>query len=101
MDGIRLISAEGLREATAVSMSGVDEVFGMPTSWGRGFAIGFPGSPELDSPTRFGVGGAGGSFACADTSTGIAFAVTKNRLTNDFNTVIQVSQVVTHALAHG
>lgn len=45
--------------------------------------------------------GAGGSFACADTSTGIAFAVTKNRLTNDFNTVIQVSQVVTHALAHG
>jgi hypothetical protein len=26
----------------------------------------------------FGVGGVGGSFACGDSATGIAFAVTKN-----------------------
>lgn len=99
VDGVRLISPERLREVTAVSTSGVDEVFGMPSAWGLGFGIGLPVSPELDSPTRFGVGGAGGSYACADTATGIAFAVTKNRLTNDFKTVTQVSQVITRSVA--
>ena len=33
------------------------------------------------------MGGAGGSFAYGDTATGIAFAVTKNRLTADFSAV--------------
>jgi CubicO group peptidase (beta-lactamase class C family) len=37
---------ERLAEATAVSSSGTDEVFGMPTTWGLGYAIGGPG------PTR-------------------------------------------------
>ena len=48
--------------------------------------------------TVFGVGGAGGSFACGDTSTGIAFAVTKNLLTPDFNAAKELSQLVTDSL---
>jgi CubicO group peptidase (beta-lactamase class C family) len=80
-----------------VAMSGVDEVFGMPTTWALGYAIGRPGA--MSSPTVFGVGGAGGSFACGDTATGIAFALTKNRLTPDFNAVAQLSQMVTEALS--
>jgi len=98
VDGIRLISPERLREATALSMSGVDAVFLMPSAWALGYSIGRLGSAPEDSPTSFGVGGAGGSFAYADRSTGIAFAVTKNRLTPDFNTATQLSQLVTTAL---
>ena len=101
LDGIRFVSPERLREATAVAMSGVDQVFGMPTTWALGYAIGRPGAlstPE-NSRTVFGVGGVGGSFAYGDTATGIAFALTKNRLTPDFDAVAQLSQMVTDALS--
>ena len=101
VDGVRLISPERLREATAVSMTGVDEVFGMPTTWALGYAPGVPGGPPQDPPTAFGVGGAGGSFAYGDSATGIAFALTKNRLTTDFTSVAQISQAVNAALAPG
>src|SRR6266542_2909190 len=97
VDGIRLLSPQRLREATAVAMSGVDEVFGMPSAWGLGYAIGLPGSTAQDTPTAFGIGGVGGSFAYADTATGIAFALTKNRLTADFTAATQISQIVTAA----
>jgi len=40
VDGVRLISPERLREVTAMAMSGTDQVFGMPTTWGLGYAIG-------------------------------------------------------------
>src|SRR3712207_7106744 len=39
-DGVRLISPERLREVSAVAMSGVDEIFGFPISWGLGYSIG-------------------------------------------------------------
>jgi CubicO group peptidase (beta-lactamase class C family) len=96
VDGVRLLSPARLREVTAVAASGVDEVFGMPTTWGLGYGIGRPGA--MDSSTTFGVGGVGGGFACGDTATGIAFALTKNRLTQDFNASAQISQLVTDAL---
>ncbi len=97
VDGVRLISPERLREVTAVAMSGTDQVFGMPTTWGLGYAIGGLGSPQGDESV-FGVGGSGGSFACGDTASGIAFAVTKNRLTPDFSAATTLSQIVTTAL---
>jgi CubicO group peptidase (beta-lactamase class C family) len=98
VDGARLISPARLREATAVAMSGTDAIFGMPTKWGLGYAIGGLGSGSDGSTSVFGVGGAGGSFACGDTASGIAFAVTKNRLTSDFNAATQLSRLVTEAL---
>ena len=97
VDAVRLIPPARLREATAVAMSGTDEIFGMPTRWGLGYSIGGLGSGS-DSSSVFGVGGAGGSFACGDTATGIAFAVTKNRLTSDFSAATQLSQLITAAL---
>src|SRR6184192_1115839 len=94
VDGVRLLSPERLREATTAPVSGVDEVFGMPTTWALGYSIGVPGgSPQ--SQTAFGVGGVGGSFAYGDPVTGIAFAMTKNRLANDFNAVTKVIGLVT------
>jgi CubicO group peptidase (beta-lactamase class C family) len=94
LDGVRLLPPERVREATAVSASGTDAVFGMPTTWGLGYAIGGLGSSAEQSPTVFGVGGVGGSFACGDSATGIAFAFTKNRLANDFNAATELGQLV-------
>src|SRR6266576_3513701 len=95
--GVRLLSPERLREATAVAMAGTDAIFGMPTKWALGYAVGGLGTAN-DSDTVFGVGGAGGSFACGDTASGIAFAVTKNRLTSDFSTASKLGQLVTDEL---
>ncbi|HYN16655.1 MAG TPA: serine hydrolase domain-containing protein [Actinomycetes bacterium] len=95
VDGVRLLPPERLAEVTAVSASGPDEVFGMPTSWGLGYAIGGPGAGAQQAPTVFGVGGVGGSFACGDAATGVAWAVTKNRVSNDFSTSTQLGGLIT------
>ena len=94
VDGVRLLPPERLAQATAVSSSGVDEVFGMPTTWALGYGIGGPGGDAQDSPTVFGLGGVGGSFACGDTASGLAWAVTKNRVSNDFSTSTQLGQLI-------
>ncbi|MEV0620444.1 serine hydrolase domain-containing protein [Nonomuraea sp. NPDC050404] len=96
VDGTRLITQERLREATAVVSDGIDEVFGFPATWGLGYGIGGPASTAAQSPTVFGVPGAGGSAAWADTATGTAFALTKNRLTNDFAAASTFGDLVTH-----
>jgi CubicO group peptidase (beta-lactamase class C family) len=98
VDGIRLTSPERLREATSLAMSGTDQIFGMPTAWALGYSIGRLGASPEDSSTWFGVGGAGGSFACGDTASGVAFAVTKNLLTSDFSAATALSQLVTDSL---
>jgi hypothetical protein len=36
-----------------------------------------------------------GSFACGDTASGIAWAVTNNRISSDFRTATQIGQLVT------
>ena len=97
VDGVRLVPPERLAQATAVSSSGIDEVLGMPTTWGLGYGIGGPGGDAQDSPTVFGLGGVGGSFACGDTASGLAWAVTKNRVSSDFSTANQLGQLITGA----
>jgi CubicO group peptidase (beta-lactamase class C family) len=99
VDGVRLVSPGRLRELSAVTASGPDEIFGMPTAFGLGYAIGRPGTAAEDTPTVFGMAGAGGSAAFADTATGISFALTKNRLTTDFGTLDRLSELVPRSLA--
>jgi len=94
VDGVRLLTPERLAEVTAVSSQGTDEIFGNPTTWGLGYAIGLPGGPREGA---FGLGGVGGSFAFGDTATGTAFAVTKNRVSSDFTTATRLSQLVVDA----
>jgi CubicO group peptidase (beta-lactamase class C family) len=98
VDGVRLISQARLREATTSPVTGVDEVFGMPTTWALGYAIGMPGGPADEKQTAFGVGGVGGSFAFGDAATGVAFALTKNRLTQDFNAAARLCRLVMDGL---
>jgi CubicO group peptidase (beta-lactamase class C family) len=98
VDGVRLIPPPRLRQASALSMSGMDQVFGNPSSWALGYSLGRLGSTPEESPMVFGIGGFGGSFACGDTATGVAFAITKNRLTMDFSAATELSNLVTSAL---
>ena len=69
-----------------------------PSTWALGYSIGQLGSDAQETPTVFGMGGVGGSFAYADTATGVAFALTKNRLTADFSAAQRISGIVTEAV---
>ena len=99
VDGVRLLSPERLREIAAVAVDGVDEIMGSPSTWALGYAIGRPGADPHETPTVFGMGGAGGSYAYADTATGVAFALTKNRLTADMSAAEQLAAIVAEAVA--
>src|SRR4029450_12842741 len=90
----RLLPPDRLAEAAAVSSSGVDEVFGMPTTWGLGYGLGGPDPTDQSARTEFGYGGVGGSFACGDTASGTAWAVTKKRVSNDFPPAVPLGQLI-------
>jgi CubicO group peptidase (beta-lactamase class C family) len=99
VDGVRLIAPERLREVSAVAMSGEDQIFGFPTAWGLGYAIGQFMSNAHETQHVIGVGGIGGSHAYADTKTGTTFTLTKNRLGPSFATAEEVAGIVTEAVA--
>lgn len=99
VDGVRLVSPERLREVSAAAFSGVDQIMGNPVTWALGYSIGRLGSDSQETPGVIGMGGVGGSYAYADTATGVAFALTKNRLTADFSAAEQLSGIVTKAVA--
>jgi CubicO group peptidase (beta-lactamase class C family) len=101
VDGVRLVSPERLREISAPAFSGEDQIMGNPATWASGYAIGRIGTEAQETPTAFGMGGAGGSHAYADTATGVAFALTKNRLAPNFDTAEHVAGIVTKAVADG
>jgi CubicO group peptidase (beta-lactamase class C family) len=98
VDGVRLISPERLREVSAAAFRGTDRIMGNPVTWALGYSVGQLGSDGQQTPTVFGMGGVGGSWAYADTATGIAFALTKNRLTADFSAAQRISGIVTEAV---
>ncbi len=97
--GVRILPESRWRAATAEPFSGVDEVFGMPTTWAGGYSVGVVGLEPKDPPTAFGVGGVGGSFAGFDTATGITFGIMKNRLQQDFNAATEIASLIFHSIA--
>jgi len=98
VDGVRLVSSERLREISAGAFSGEDQIMGFPTTWALGYSVGRLEADPQETRSVLGVGGVGGSFACADTATGVAWALTKNRLTADFGAAKQISGIVTEAV---
>lgn len=92
-------STHALLDVNAVAMSGIDQVFGFPSAWGLGYGIGQFLSNAHETQHIFGVGGVGGSHAYADRASGIAFALTKNRLAPSFETAERIAAIVTQALA--
>ncbi|PSK92389.1 CubicO group peptidase (beta-lactamase class C family) [Haloactinopolyspora alba] len=97
--GVRLVAPERLGDLTEVAFSGTDQVFDMPTKLSLGFGLGLVGDEDDEHPTTFGWGGVGGSYALADTATGVTFALTKNRLTPDFSTAQTLAGMVLDAFA--
>ncbi len=74
VDGVRLISAERLRAATAVATSGPDWLLGQEAPTGLGYGV-FAGG------TVFGSSGNGGSLVYAEPALGLTVACTKTLLT--------------------
>jgi len=95
VDGVRLVSPERLREISAGAFSGEDQIMGFPTTWALGYSVGRLGEDPKEGRSVLGVGGAGGSCACADIATGVTWALTKNRLTAGFEAAEQISGIVT------
>jgi CubicO group peptidase (beta-lactamase class C family) len=93
VNGLRLISPEGLEQAATLAVEGKDEVFGNQVRWTLAYALGGP-SVEERSDTTFGMGGVGGSWAGADTATTTSLAVTKNLLTENFDTAARIARMV-------
>ena len=83
---------------SAAAFAGTDQIMGNSVTWALGYAVGQLGSDAQQTPTVFGMGGVGGSYAYADTATGVAFALTKNRLTPDFSAAERIAGIVTEAI---
>lgn len=99
VDGVRIVSPERLREISAGTFTGVDEIMGFPTTWALGYSVGRIGADPQETSSVLGLGGVGGSFACVDTATGVAWALTKNRLTPGFEAAEEVAGIVADAAA--
>lgn len=80
VEGMRLLSQERLRIATALQVEGRDTILGVPTRKGLGYFLGRPTSPMGERVSVFGHSGHGGSVGFADPDYGFAFALLKNRL---------------------
>jgi CubicO group peptidase (beta-lactamase class C family) len=98
VDGVRLLTADRVAEILADPYQGTDQVFGNQPTWALGFALGRLGAEPGTDRGVFGMGGAGGTFGYADTATGVAFALTKNLQTMDFETSERISRLVTEAV---
>ena len=97
VDGTRLLGPERMTEASALGSSGPDEVFGNPSSWALGYAVGLPWEGG-QTARAIGMAGAGGSWAGVDLDRHLGLAVTKNLLTNDFAAVRRIIEVVVSAV---
>ena len=76
LDGVRYLSPALVDEATRQQVFAEDPFFG-PLSMGLGFGLDSEGFPA-PTPTSFHWGGAGGSLACGDQTSGVSFGYAMN-----------------------
>jgi CubicO group peptidase (beta-lactamase class C family) len=79
VDGVRLLDAATVADATREQSSGPDEVLMVDNRFGSGFFLPSAFAP-LMGPRSFGHAGAGGSLAFADPDRGVAFAYVMNQM---------------------
>ncbi|MGW3289180.1 serine hydrolase domain-containing protein [Streptomyces sp. NPDC001002] len=94
-----LVDSARLAELAGLAFEGTDQVFGTPARMALGFPIGRIGAPVEENSVAFGWPGGGGSYAYADPARGVAFALTKTRLTPNFDTVLSVTSILADHLA--
>jgi CubicO group peptidase (beta-lactamase class C family) len=78
IDGVRILSAAMLGEATREQSSGFDLINQRSSRFGLGFQLTQPERPLGPNPRTFGHFGAGGSLGLCDPDTGMAFGYVTN-----------------------
>ena len=81
VDGVRLLPARRVAQATSVQRWAMDEVIQAVRGFGLGYFLGESLPTAETRDTTFGHNGLGGCVGFADPVLGIAFALTKTRLT--------------------
>lgn len=83
LDGVRLLSAQTIAQATTLQTDALDRVLEVPYRKALGYYLGTDAPPsEMTAiADAFGHPGSGGTLAWANPSTGWAFALCKTRLT--------------------
>jgi CubicO group peptidase (beta-lactamase class C family) len=79
VDGMRLVSPDVMRSASAEAVSGPDEALVAETRFGMGFMLNNELVP-LIGPNAFGHAGAGGSLGQADPDTGVGYGYVMNQM---------------------
>jgi CubicO group peptidase (beta-lactamase class C family) len=82
LDGVCLLPAERIGQASALQREAPDRVLGVPVRRALGYHLGEPQSAISGRMSAFGHAGAGGSLGFADPAYQFAFALTKNRMQN-------------------
>lgn len=82
LDGVRLLSSDGVAAATAHAVSADDLVLGFPVKRALGFIISLPGGRYEwgPNPNAYGHSGAGGSIGLADPDAKIGFGYVMNQM---------------------
>lgn len=92
VDGVRLFSADTVREFSEVQTRRADAVLRLPMNWRLGFHAAPTGRHQ--SPTAFGHWGLGGSGAWCDPSLDLAVAMVVNRVAIADFRMLRISDVV-------
>ena len=80
VEGIRLLSEEGVNTILEEQIRGIDLVFGVPMVFGMGFGLNDASFPISPNPRSFFWGGWGGSLAIIDLDARVSIAYVMNRM---------------------
>jgi CubicO group peptidase (beta-lactamase class C family) len=78
VDGVRLLSRDGVERARSEQARGMDQVLPVETRYGLGFFLPTDAEPLGPNPRVFGHGGAGGSYSMADPEHRLSFGYVMN-----------------------
>jgi len=98
VDGVRLLHAETLEQATRTQAHGEDLVQGYETRFGTGFQLAFPFRP-MAGPGSFGHYGSGGSVGFGHNELGISFGYVMNQMRPVYGSDPRTSALVQALLA--
>jgi CubicO group peptidase (beta-lactamase class C family) len=80
VDGVRILSENGVEAIFEVQTDGTDLVLGVPMRYGMGFGLSSPATPVSPNPRACFWGGWGGSMVVADLDARLSFAYVMNRM---------------------
>jgi CubicO group peptidase (beta-lactamase class C family) len=98
IDGIKLVSPDRLATMATPTVSGTDQVVGIPTTSALGYSPARPGGVESRPGSTFGMIGSNGSAAYADIDSGVAVAVMRNRIAVDMSAIAAIDRIVADSL---